>query len=299
MTGFGRIVVGVDFRSGGRDALALAGLLRCDDGEELIAAHVYPFDRSVSVEHAEEFEWGLNDQLSAQLSAELAAAGARATPVVLADGHPARALHALAEQVGAGLVVIGSAHRAGPYRLLLGDTAAGLLPGAPCAVAVAPRGLAPGGRRLRTIGVGYDGSREARAALELARALADRAGAGLRVCAVAPRPPAPWPTSVSAAWPEPEPDAAAARTAGRMAAEGMAEAGGRATGAALVGDAGAALVRCSRDLDLLVLGSRSYGPVRRLLLGSTSTKLVHRSACPVLVLPRSAAAAAARSAAAR
>jgi ornithine carbamoyltransferase len=30
----------------------------------------------------------------------------------------------------------------------------------------------------------------------------------------------------------------------------------------------------------------SYGPLRRLLLGSTSAKLVHEAACPVLVLPR-------------
>lgn len=42
----------------------------------------------------------------------------------------------------------------------------------------------------------------------------------------------------------------------------------------------------SSDVDLLVLGSRGYGPLRSVLLGSVSTHLVRRSACPLLVLPR-------------
>jgi hypothetical protein len=37
---------------------------------------------------------------------------------------------------------------------------------------------------------------------------------------------------------------------------------------------------------LLVLGSRGYGPVRRVLLGSVSGELVRGAACPVLVVPR-------------
>jgi len=41
-----------------------------------------------------------------------------------------------------------------------------------------------------------------------------------------------------------------------------------------------------------VVGSRSYGPVRRLLLGSTSGKLARHAACPLLVTPRAAHGAA-------
>ena len=37
-------------------------------------------------------------------------------------------------------------------------------------------------------------------------------------------------------------------------------------------------------------GSRGYGPVRRLMLGSTSTRLVREAPCPVLVLTRGAEA---------
>jgi nucleotide-binding universal stress UspA family protein len=57
--------------------------------------------------------------------------------------------------------------------------------------------------------------------------------------------------------------------------------------------AATALAHRSRHLDLLVVGSRSHGPVRRLLLGSTSTRLVREAACPLLVVPRSAEAEAA------
>jgi nucleotide-binding universal stress UspA family protein len=54
------------------------------------------------------------------------------------------------------------------------------------------------------------------------------------------------------------------------------------------GDPARELVEASRQADLLVAGSRGYGPVRRLLLGSVSTLLVRQADCPLLVLPRSA-----------
>ena len=56
----------------------------------------------------------------------------------------------------------------------------------------------------------------------------------------------------------------------------------------LDGDAAAQLARCSSELDLLVLGSRGYGPLRTVLLGSVSRTLVRTSRCPVVVLPRGA-----------
>jgi len=61
-----------------------------------------------------------------------------------------------------------------------------------------------------------------------------------------------------------------------------------ATGDLPSGDPARELADAAHDLDLLVTGSRGYGPVRRLMLGSTSTKLVHEAPCPVLVLTRGA-----------
>jgi nucleotide-binding universal stress UspA family protein len=43
-----------------------------------------------------------------------------------------------------------------------------------------------------------------------------------------------------------------------------------------------------REIDLLVCGSRGYGPVRRVLLGGVSSRLIRRAACPVVVVPRCA-----------
>lgn len=43
---------------------------------------------------------------------------------------------------------------------------------------------------------------------------------------------------------------------------------------------------CEDGVDLLVVGSRGYGPAMRVLLGSVSTKLINSAPCPVLVVPR-------------
>ena len=42
-----------------------------------------------------------------------------------------------------------------------------------------------------------------------------------------------------------------------------------------------------RDADLLVCGSRAYGPLRRVLLGGVSSRLLRRAALPLVVVPRS------------
>ena len=45
-----------------------------------------------------------------------------------------------------------------------------------------------------------------------------------------------------------------------------------------------------QSIDLLVVGSRGYGPLGRLMHGSTSTKLARIARCPLLVLTRAAQA---------
>ena len=40
------------------------------------------------------------------------------------------------------------------------------------------------------------------------------------------------------------------------------------------------------DIDLLVLGSRDYGPLKRALASSVTSRLIHRAPCPVLLVPR-------------
>lgn len=289
---FARIVVGVDGHEGGADALALAGMLQTAGGGELIAVHVYPFDRSVSLDRAEEYEAGLHDELAARVAAQVREAGLEARVTVVADASAARALHAVVEREGADLIVVGASHRDQPYRTLLGDTCAATLHGAPCAVAVAPRGYADRPRPLQRIGVGFDGSQESHAALVLARRLAAATGAVLRVWTIVAPPPPAWPVAAYADWPDYE--AAAIRAGNRMLAAAHAELGEDTDAEVVIGDAGGELADRTRDTDLLVLGSRSYGPVRRVLLGSTSLRVVQAATGPVLVLPRARSAEAAR-----
>jgi nucleotide-binding universal stress UspA family protein len=44
------------------------------------------------------------------------------------------------------------------------------------------------------------------------------------------------------------------------------------------------------DVDVLVCGSRGYGPARRVLLGGVSSRLIRRARLPVAVVPRAATA---------
>ena len=54
----------------------------------------------------------------------------------------------------------------------------------------------------------------------------------------------------------------------------------------LAGDPAAALAAASGDLDLLLVGSRSYGPLGAVLLGAVTRRLVHAAQCPLMVVPR-------------
>jgi nucleotide-binding universal stress UspA family protein len=57
-------------------------------------------------------------------------------------------------------------------------------------------------------------------------------------------------------------------------------------GHAVYGLTGEELAAFGDSVDLLVVGSRNYGPVRRLVLGSTSDYLERHARCSLLVLPR-------------
>lgn len=278
---FTRIVVGVDCREGGRDALALAALLQSVGGGELLAVHACASEPRI------------REDVLASVDSELARAGAtgRAVAVTVTDHSPAHALRSVAERVAAELIVIGSTRRAGADRVLAGDDAAATLHRAPCAVAVAPRGVAGGARLLRRIGVGLDDSSEARIALALACRLGHLAGAYVRAITVVPAPVPPWPAVAwNAAWAGPA--EATPQTADRLVARVTAELPGDVTPEIVVGTAWKELASRSADLDLLVVGAHAHGPVRRLVLGSTSTRLARHAACPLLVTPRGAHATA-------
>jgi nucleotide-binding universal stress UspA family protein len=283
---FKTIIVGVDAREGGRDALALASALAQISGGELIAVHAYPYDYFISRGSSDKFDSAMHSAAMETLEGELERAGVAARAIAVPDGSPGRALHLAASRNDADLIVVGSSHRGRIGRVLAGDDAASTLHAAPCPVVVAPTGYAQDGGKLETIGVAFDGSGESHAAVELARDLATAAGAGLRIIEVVvpPDPGGPFP----AYRPDWEEHARIRREEAQERVDAVvAELGEIATGDIAFGRPADELAFEANHLDLLITGSRNYGPLRRVIPGSTSSKLVHRAPCPVLVTTRS------------
>jgi nucleotide-binding universal stress UspA family protein len=284
---FTTIVVGIDGRAGGRDALALGERLRRLFGGELVAVHAYPYDFFVPRGSTPDFESVLHGNAQGLIADELERAGITAHTMALPDGSPGRALQMAAKWHESDLIVVGSDHRGPIGRVLAGDVTAATLHGARCPVVVAPRRYAEHGGDIRAIGVGYDGSLESHAAARLAAELAAAIGAQLRVILVL-EPPTSRGEGL-ADDPEWEECAEATRERAQLVLDDLlGELGEIATGEVVVGDAVVELSYAANDLDLLVTGSRGYGPVRRAILGSTSSKLMHQAPCPVLVLARTA-----------
>lgn len=284
---FNTIVVGVDGREGGRDALALADRLRCVFGGDLVAVYAYPNDFFVTRGVNPDFESVMHGNANDLVENELDRAGVEAHAVALADGSPAHALHKAARWHDSHLIVVGSDHHGPIGRVLAGDVTLGTLRDAHCPVVVAPRRYAERAEAIRTIGVGYDGSPESHAAALLARDLAVAGHAQLEVISVL-QPPRPGGSKLTydPYWTE---DAEAIREeAQHQLDELLAELGDVAGGEVVVGDPADELTYAASGFDLLVTGARGHGPVRRAMLGSTSSRLVHQAPCPVIVLPRTA-----------
>ena len=281
-----QIIVGHDGSDEAADALALGRLIAGTTGAALVLARVFPFDPYVAEgvgsgrrPEVELLEIEM-ERIAADLHDVAEASGAEVS--VLPCDSVVRGLHELCEERHAGLIVVGSTHRARLGTVLLGSVGQRLLEGAPCAVAVAPRGLRE--RQLdqpRVVGVAYDGSAESERALGAASELARSAGATIRLLAALP--PADGPRGRRLA--------SDARRARDELPSDL-----RAAAHILHGPAAAVIAEeAEKGVDVLFVGSRGYGPVRRVLLGSTSSQLMAHAPCPVVVTPRAGNAAGAAS----
>lgn len=201
-------------------------------------------------------------------------------------GSPADALQALAETGEADLIVLGSTHHGHFGSVSPGSVAEHLLHGARCRLVIAPKGYAEGDHsqdRLRVAAIGFDGMAESYAALDEAAKLARKFGGSLRVIGVATPVPAMGAGAAAQAGAEAGPDFqtqlnnAVAQLPPELRALPVYERGDPVQ---------KLLEAAEMGVDLLVLGSRGFGPVMRLLIGSVSSRVIRGAACPVMVVPR-------------
>jgi nucleotide-binding universal stress UspA family protein len=249
------VVVGVDGRPEGFDALALAERLASLDRSELVVVAAYPYaPLSSRILDGPTDAGGANRALDEARRA----LGRRVAEYVTVPGSsPGRTLHEVAQERGAVVIVVGSSHHGPAGRLVLGGVTAETLRRAPCAVGVAPRGWAAGARSLNRIGVAVDGSERDRSAVAVARRLADLIHPRAMVRTV-------------------HVETAVPRTRGGHEVEASVH---------LEGEPADALAAHSAELDLLVLGSRGRGRVGAVVLGSVDARLIGMARCPVLALP--------------
>ncbi len=277
---FENVLVGVDGRQGGRDAIALAERLVDPDGE-LTLVHVH--NGPLRPVHAAMPGMVTEEREAARelLARERDAAGVSAALVSIEAMSAGRGLHQQAEAQQPDLIVVGSCSRGALGRAMLGDDTRAALDGAPCAVAIAARGYADHPTPIAKVGVGYDEQPESIAALALARELAAPTRATVHALQVVSIPTYAY-TGIMPPAIGDSVDALLQEASGRMRELPDVE------GRAVYGLPGEELAAFGDELDLLVVGSRGYGPMRRLVLGSTSAYLERHARCSLVVLPRSA-----------
>ncbi len=277
------LVIGIDGSREAMDALALGGMLARLSGARLDVVAVLPgglpgaaFESREEQHEAANYFERLFEVAADELEQEF-------TLHRLVGLSPPAGLTRCARETAASAIVIGSSCHGPIGRVLMGDVGARLASGSECPVVVAPRGYSrEPATELRTIGVGYDDSPESRLALGFGEQLALDFGASIRLIGAVPLITPGGRIGHTG------------RDYQRLIAGQMEDSLAEAVAGRLVdttselreGDAADCLAEASKELDLLVLGSRGYGPLLRVMLGGVSLKAMRSSACPVIVVPR-------------
>jgi nucleotide-binding universal stress UspA family protein len=248
-----------------------------------------PLDADYELWARESIQRNARERLEGQLE-KIRAGGDEIAGAHVRTGRADVEIVALAEELGAGLVVVGSRGLGRLKRAVMGSVSRNVVRHAHCPVLVVHDGRsAP---ISGPILAADDGSREATEAIGAgAEISAATGGAGLHVVHVIdPDPYMPYPGPEAwDGWQEHlERDARVARSWVEERAEGLRDAGAVKTVEAhlVIGDPGREISRLADELDagLVILGSRGLGGVRRMLLGSVSDFLVGHAPCSVMVV---------------
>jgi nucleotide-binding universal stress UspA family protein len=246
---FTRVVCAVDRSGLSLDAVRQACLLSPETAQIELVRIIETVDDAYSAYGAPADVSETTHSLAARLT-EAQTLCPRAATELLQGPKVARLLDIL-EESNATLVAVGAGTRQRGIGIVLGDVATAMLHRARASVLIA-RATTSGDAFPRSIVVGYDGSVGADAALEVARDLTDRFGAGLRVVA---------------------------------ASEAASVTFDELNGVDLERDERspvAALLASSTNADLLIVGSRGLRGASA--LRSVSERLGHQASCSVLVV---------------
>lgn len=282
-----KILAGVDGSPGSRDAAGLAALLGQATGAAVELVGVVHDPRMHLPGRGHRDLHAITEAAVVEVRDEMAPGAAVRT---IEDHAIARGLQHAAEQDGASLLVLGSSQGGDPGCVRAGRMARQAMRSAPCPVLVAARRDTPGARPpLSRIVVGVDAGEESQLALSAARELARATGADLHVVAVVddrfPVSHVPGGAIIDLAdW---ERIVAEDREHTKALLERLVPAGEEGVTTELrEGDPTDGLVAAAIGADLLVVGSRRWGRLSRVVLGSTAEDLVALAPCDVLVVPR-------------
>jgi nucleotide-binding universal stress UspA family protein len=292
-----RVVIGYDGSEASEDAVTF-GLTWCrSTGDVPIVATVFPEEHPLGAGRVD-VEWATYVREQAEIIQDKAraAVGDAALYRNVASTSAAHGLADLAEDIEAVMLIVGTTQETGLARALLGSITERLLHGATAPVLVVPPGWresAPD--RISSIGVAYVDTRDGREALRIAVQVALRIPAQVTLYySVIGQSSERYSYLIG-------------RTGEQAVLDKARDSFGKALEFAAAGvppeleprtvllegavvDSLAALG--PDDVDMLVCGSRGYGPVRRVLLGGVSSRLIRGARLPVAVVPRAATASA-------
>ena len=277
MSQLSNIVVGVDGRPEGWDALALGQRLANIGHGQLTVACAFPaagFAHTTLMWSAIREETDARRVL-AEARAHLSDPGG-ADFIAICGSMPGPCLHDAAAERHADLLVLGGSEHGAVGRVLGGSVLMSVLVDPTCPVAVPPRGHANGSRHIARVGVAVDGSPEALAAVHWARGLAldDSAIREVRLLSADTG-------STSHAHTRGHSEL----LAGMTTADARGGAGLKVSWTQAPGPIADRLVDLSLSLDLLVIGTHGRGGLSRLVHGSISADVARGAHCPVVAVP--------------
>ena len=281
-----KVVIGYDGGEQGEDAVEFGRAL-CDviGAEPVLATIISPTPPSIESFGPEAARDYRRQELLEIAGRRLE--GRHVDVHVAIESSVGHGLGTTAEATDAVCLVVGSCHRGSLGRVTLGSVGSSLIHGAPCAVAVAPRGYAETKGAFMQVGVAFDGTPEAWAALETGIGMAERAHARLSILTVADFT-SHVPATAFNLLASGEMTSAEREDKRRVLDLGLARVpeGLPVKGRLLSGVPGDMLAKASQDVDLLIIGSKGYGPLRRAFAGSVAAYVFHHAHSAVMVLPR-------------